>query len=211
MARLAATLTLLLALIVAACAAPAGEGAATTSAETERPMEESPAETPEGEDEATAEPEAEGDEESAEPTEVEADKEQASGEDVSVFDLEVGDCFSGGENGEVSEVSVVDCDDEHAYEVFALVDHEAGPDDAYPGDEELEEFADDQCTGDEFESYVGISYDVSIYYSTWLTPTERSWDELGDREVVCVLYEPEDPSDPVDPKPVSGSARDSEE
>jgi hypothetical protein len=210
MARIAPSLILVMALGVTACAAPAEDGAGTTSAATERPAGETPAETPKGDEEATAEPEDEGEQESAEPTE-EADEEEASGEDVSVFDLEVGDCFSGGENGEVSEVSVVDCDDEHAYEVFALVDHEGAADEAYPGDEELEAFADDQCTGDEFESYVGISYEESIYYATWLTPTERSWDELGDREVVCVLYEPEDPSGPVDPRPVSGSARDSEE
>jgi hypothetical protein len=210
MARIAASLILVLALGITACAAPADDGAGTTSVATERPADETPADTPEAEDEATPEPDDEGELESAEPTE-EAGEEEASGEDVSDFDLEVGDCFSVGENGEVSEVSVVDCDDEHAYEVFALVDHEGAADDAYPGDEELEEFADNECTGDEFESYVGISYEESIYYATWLTPTERSWDELGDREVVCVLYEPEDPSDPVDPRPVSGSARDREE
>ena len=57
-------------------------------------------------------------------------------EPTSVFDLEVGDCFSV-ESDELSTVVVVGCEESHEYEAFALVDHEAGAADPYPGYEAM--------------------------------------------------------------------------
>lgn len=106
------------------------------------------------------------------------------GEETSVFELEPGDCFS--VSGEQAEsVLVVDCEQAHVYEVFALIDHEAGDDEAYPGDEEIGEYGDQACRGP-FPDYVGHDYETSDYWITTLTPSAETWPE-GDREIVCTL------------------------
>jgi hypothetical protein len=106
------------------------------------------------------------------------------GEETSVFDLEVGDCF-GSAAGALETVEVVDCSDTHIYEVFALLDHEAGDDEAYPGDEEIGEYGDEACR-EPFTGYVGHDYETSVYWITTVTPSAETWAE-GDREVVCTL------------------------
>jgi hypothetical protein len=106
------------------------------------------------------------------------------GVETSVFDLRPGDCFSSGETAIVS-VSVVDCDQPHVYEAFAVFDHEAGPDDEYPGDQAIGEDANSACRPP-FEEYVGIAYEDSIWYITSIPPSEETWAE-GDREIVCTL------------------------
>jgi hypothetical protein len=56
----------------------------------------------------------------------------------------LGDCFSA--SGEqVETVTVVDCEQAHIYEVFAIFDHEVGADQPYPGDDELLKYADTAC------------------------------------------------------------------
>jgi hypothetical protein len=106
---------------------------------------------------------------------------------ASVFDLSVGDCFDDPVSGsEVSSVDAVDCAEPHDNEVYALYDYDG---DEYPGEEAMSAAADEGCEA-RFEDYVGIGYFESELYYTHLTPTQESWDE-GDREVVCVLYEPE--------------------
>lgn len=128
--------------------------------------------------------------------------------DISVFDLEPGTCFNVPDEDASSfeEVPAVPCDEEHQYEVFALVEHDAGADDEYPGDEDLDDFAFAGCE-EEFEGYVGTEYSESIYYINYLTPSEDTWAE-GDREVVCVVYQRDEDQNP---EVLTGSARDSEE
>jgi WD40 repeat protein len=58
------------------------------------------------------------------------------------------------------------------------------------------------CTDRFFKGYVGASYGDSAYYVSALIPTESSWD-LGNRSVVCLLYDPAGP--------ITGSARGSGE
>jgi hypothetical protein len=106
------------------------------------------------------------------------------GEETSVFDLEVGDCFGSAADA-LEAVEVVDCADTHIYEVFALLDHEAGEDEAYPGDEEIGEYGDEACR-EPFTDYVGHDYETSVYWITTVTPSAETWAE-GDREVVCTL------------------------
>lgn len=108
----------------------------------------------------------------------------SAGEETSVFDLEVGDCFTAS-GDEVETVTVVDCDESHVYEAFAIFDHEAGDGEPYPGDQELLEYADAACQSP-FEDYVGIEYQSSIYWITSVTPSEETWSD-GDREIVCTL------------------------
>ena len=126
--------------------------------------------------------------------------EAPEGEETSVFDLEEGDCF-GAAGEQVETVNVVDCEQPHIYEVYALVDYET-EDDAYPGEEAVRTYADEQCEA-EFEGFVGIDYESSRWYITSVTPSEETWAD-GDREIVCTLNL-EDNSE------VTGSAEDSGE
>jgi hypothetical protein len=107
-----------------------------------------------------------------------------AGEETSVFDLEVGDCFTS-ESTLLDTVLVVDCEEPHVYEVYDVGDVES-TDDAYPGDAAMGETASAQCQ-DAFEAYVGIAYEDSQWYVTSIPPSEETWAE-GDREVVCLLH-----------------------
>jgi hypothetical protein len=105
---------------------------------------------------------------------------------ASVFDLSVGDCFDDpAAGGEISSVDAVDCAEPHDNEVYALYDYDG---DSYPGVDAMGAAADEGCEA-RFEDYVGIAYLDSELFYTHLTPTQESWDD-GDREIVCVLYEP---------------------
>ena len=109
----------------------------------------------------------------------------SGGEETSVFDLEVGDCFGATTADQVDSVVVVDCEETHIYEVFALVDHEAGGDEAYPGDDAIGQYAADVCSGP-FTDYVDHDYETSVYWITTVTPSAETWAD-GDREIVCTL------------------------
>jgi hypothetical protein len=128
-----------------------------------------------------------------------------SGEETSVFELEVGDCFSA-DRDQLETVTVVDCEASHEYEVFALIDHEAGADDPYPGDAEVLEYADTHCQPP-FEAYVGHDYQTSLWYITSLSPSEETWAD-GDREIVCTLNQQDDNQEPI---AVTGTAEGSAE
>ncbi len=108
-----------------------------------------------------------------------------AGEETSAFDLEVGDCFNAGGDA-VGTVTTVDCAQPHVYEAFAVFDHEADADTAYPGDDEMLEYADAACQSP-FEDYVGIDYQSSVYWITSVTPSQETWEERDDREIVCAL------------------------
>lgn len=103
--------------------------------------------------------------------------------DVGALSLQVGDCVSSGTVGSVTDVPVVPCDESHESEVFAVFDL---PDGDYPGQTEATNTAQDECTGPRFEEYVGLSYDQSIFGVTFLIPTQQTWDQIDDREIVCL-------------------------
>jgi hypothetical protein len=128
-----------------------------------------------------------------------------AGVETSVFDLEVGDCFSV-ESDELTTVVVVACEESHEYEAFALLDHEAAAADPYPGDEAMLEYANTACQPP-FQAYVGREYETSIWYITSVFPSEETW-AAGDREFVCTLNQQDADSEPI---AVDGSAEDSGE
>jgi hypothetical protein len=104
-----------------------------------------------------------------------------TGGESDVFSIKVGDCLNdSAAEGEISTVPVVDCDEPHDSEIYASAIMDDGD---YPGEEATIQFADDACL-DEFEDFVGISYDESIYGYATLYPTPESW-AGGDREVLC--------------------------
>lgn len=126
-------------------------------------------------------------------------------EATSAFDLEVGDCFSV-ESDELTTVVVVACEESHEYEAFAVLDHEAGEAEPYPGDEAMLEYGNAACQAP-FQAYVGREYEASIWYITSVLPSEETW-ATGDRELVCTLNQQDADSEPI---AVTGSAEGSEE
>lgn len=127
------------------------------------------------------------------------------GEEVSVFDLDSGDCFRA-DGDQVESVTVVGCDQPHFYEAFDVIDHEAGPDEPFPGDDVIVEYADTECQAG-FEAFVGLDYLSSIWYITSVTPSQETWSQ-GDREIICTLNQQDDVGEPIE---VSGSAEGSAE
>lgn len=106
---------------------------------------------------------------------------------LTVFSLRAGDCFNGVAEGELLSFEGIPCDQSHEAVAYLLVDHPAGTDAPYPGDDAILQFADDRCLG-AFESYVGLSYERSEISVNYLYPTKYTWKARGDREVVCILY-----------------------
>jgi hypothetical protein len=105
---------------------------------------------------------------------------------IDTFRMEPGDCFDDTffTSGELSEVPGVPCDRPHDNEVYATFDV---PGDVFPGDDELDRLADEGCLA-RFEAAIGTPYEESILVFTKLTPSDRSWTDLNDREIVCVAY-----------------------
>lgn len=110
----------------------------------------------------------------------------AAGCTQSALEFTIGECVNLPDGTQISEYETVDCEEAHDAEVYSLPQHPDGPEAEYPGQAALEQFADDRCKED-FESYVGIAYDESVIYSTALTPSQESWEQAEDREIVCLL------------------------
>lgn len=121
-------------------------------------------------------------------------------EDVSVFDIEIGDCFTA-DGDEIESVTVVDCSEPHVYEAYHVLDHGAGADEAYPGDDAILEYADTECQPP-FEEFVDFDYETSIWYITSVTPSAATWAD-GDREIICTLNQQDAGGEPIE---VTGSA-----
>ena len=79
---------------------------------------------------------------------------------ISFESLRVGDCFNIVNPDDPATVGLqaVPCADEHVFEVFFAEDMPAG---AYPGEEAVTTFANDNCLP-AFEEYVGVSFDESV-------------------------------------------------
>ena len=105
---------------------------------------------------------------------------------VDAFTIRVGDCFDDRFNisDEVSDVPGVPCSERHDNEVFATFDLTSSD---WPGDDWVTEVADEGCL-ERFQGYVGATYEESVLMITTLIPSEGSWNQLEDREVVCIAY-----------------------
>lgn len=136
----------------------------------------------------SSEPEAERDEGGAVATEGSVD----------AFSVALGDCLedsisapeatpSEAAGEEVDAVQAVPCDQPHGSEVYALFDL---PEGEYPGDEAVTVAAEEGCLA-EWDAFVGKPYEESVLDFFTFQPTQRSWDEGDDREVVCVIGDPE--------------------
>lgn len=113
-----------------------------------------------------------------------------------VTDLVAGDCvngsaFSADSTGETTEAQVTDCTASHDGEVVGVITYTEGPEAAYPGEDQVAAYAEQQCAI-AFEAYVGVAYGSSPLSMVSLWPTEDSWSS-GDREAVCVAFDPAAP------------------
>ena len=95
--------------------------------------------------------------------------------DLSVFDLEPGDCLGDLDDltDQLKDVPVEPCTEVHRIEVYHLQDY---PSETYPGEAELVTYADGVCLA-EFGAYTGVDYfsaGTSLYFS-YLYPTFDSW------------------------------------
>lgn len=108
------------------------------------------------------------------------------GGEADVFSLQVGDCISGETEGQVSSTPVVPCDEPHESEAFySHIMDEGG----FPGAAAFQTAVEEHCVP-AFAEYVGVPLEESALDITWLEPSQQSWDEGADREVLCMVYDP---------------------
>ncbi len=107
--------------------------------------------------------------------------------EVGAFRIQVGDCLQDPGDGLIESVAAVPCGEPHWSEAYHSF--EVGFAD-WPGGEAISEEAGQGCYG-QFSAFVGMSYEQSIYEFTWLEPTQDSFEQVDDKEVVCLisLYE----------------------
>jgi hypothetical protein len=112
---------------------------------------------------------------------------------ISVFDLRPGDCLNPDPEtaGEIENIQAVPCSEEHTQEVYALPEYPDENGGAYPGEAEIQQFADASCL-EAFEEYTGTDYLNSDLYFTYLHPSVDSWND-DDRQIVCVISAGGDP------------------
>jgi putative regulator of septum formation/uncharacterized protein DUF4328 len=107
-------------------------------------------------------------------------------------DFSVGTCF----DHTTADYAPLSCDGPHGAEAYAKLTY---PDqDAYPGQEEFESWAEPLCYG-RFEGYTGIRYEESSLDFGYLYPGIQGWG-AGDHEVICYLFDPSgnDLTEPID-------------
>jgi hypothetical protein len=142
-------------------------------------------ETPETTDEDTTTTTEEEPDDTTTTTEDDDPPDTVEPEDVSVFDIEVGDCWNdpSSESTQTETLPVVPCDQPHDKEVIFLFD--------LTGDEfdqaAVEPAVEAECVP-AFEEFVGTDYQTSELYLHYISPTSESW-EAGDREVICSIYD----------------------
>ncbi|MEM7323082.1 MAG: DUF2510 domain-containing protein [Actinomycetota bacterium] len=109
---------------------------------------------------------------------------------TSVDAIAEGQCFADFDQFEATEirssVTVADCGEAHALEVFDVTDTPYLSFSEYPGEQVITDLAFRHCL-DGFQGFVGITYEESALDVWALYPTEGSWNLNDDREVVCMV------------------------
>jgi hypothetical protein len=108
---------------------------------------------------------------------------------LSVFHLRAGMCFNPPATiaAQVTTLKIVPCRDPHTEEVYDTKSaYPAANGAAYPGAQKLEDVANGMCL-EAFAGYVGVEYQHSWLFYTYLLPSVRSWSTDDDRQIVCIL------------------------
>ena len=103
--------------------------------------------------------------------------------------VQVGDCFDAQEDAEVRSLPLVPCSEPHDNEIYEVFDL---PGEAWPGPGAVEQDAAEGCLGP-FAGFVGVSLAESSLDAFPITPSEESWKDSDDRQVLCVVTDPDGP------------------
>ena len=108
----------------------------------------------------------------------------ACGDDTSVFDLAVGDCFNDDAAAAdvVQTVATVRCSEPHDNEIFFEF---SMTDASFPGQEATATAAGARCVA-EFEGFVGLSYEESDLDLFPIIPTVQSWADGSPEESLAL-------------------------
>lgn len=115
----------------------------------------------------------------------------SGGDGTSVFRVKAGQCFQSPKKvqAELTKLSRVSCTSGHTQEAYAVVTYTgngSGFTDEYPGDTVLKTYADGVCA-QKFSSYVGVDYQDSTLFFTYLLPSARGWQQSHDRKIICFV------------------------
>ncbi|OMH34258.1 septum formation family protein [Tersicoccus sp. Bi-70] len=103
---------------------------------------------------------------------------------TSAFAVEVGDCTGPLDaSGTTETIDILPCDAPHAFEAYASP---RITEPTYPGLDATAALAERECRS-AFAAFVGVPLERSRWTMKHLYPTQRSWDEQTDREVVCLV------------------------
>lgn len=110
-----------------------------------------------------------------------------STDEADVFAIRVGDCVETTDLGtEVETIPTRPCAEAHDSEVFAGTQM---TDADYPGDEATQAQADEFCSA-EFAQFIGMAYEESVLGVMYLMPTQETWEQIDDREILCLVVDP---------------------
>ena len=107
-----------------------------------------------------------------------ADRDEETGQvtesaNIDVFSVKLGDCMLETGSGMLTE------------EVF----YEIKMDDGEYSEDAISA-ASEECIGDAYTSFVGVSYQDSALDVTTLTPSQDSWEQANDRVIQCIIVDP---------------------
>jgi hypothetical protein len=110
--------------------------------------------------------------------------------ELGAFALKVGDCFDeqavlSGEPFELVSVGAVPCSEPHTAEVVSVNDTFFEGEDSLPAQDVVDSRSAQACLSD-LVAYTGQPYEESLFDVIPLTPTQDSWDILGDRGLACI-------------------------
>jgi DivIVA domain-containing protein len=112
---------------------------------------------------------------------------------LTVDQLQPGDCLRGSDIGLGTDsawpslVTAVPCTQQHVAEVFFAGNAWPQSLAAYPGDDAVNNTADDRCDA-AFAAYDGTTPDESAFTYDFITPDSSTWPD-GDRSLICVAHE----------------------
>ena len=105
--------------------------------------------------------------------------------EVDAFNVRAGDCFNMPDGISVESVTASPCTEPHDSQAFRLF--EITGFEVLPTSTEMEKIVIDGCLGDYFTNFVGVPYEDSALELTWFEPSDDTWDQLDDREIVCIV------------------------
>ena len=119
-----------------------------------------------------------------------ADRDEETGQvtesaNIGIFALKVGDCMLEGGSGMLTDADVVPCAEAHDQEVF----HEITMVDGEFSEEDIDT-ASQECIGDAYTSFIGLTYDESSLSVTTISPSKESWEQSNDRVLQCIVLDP---------------------